>query len=110
MSIVLAATAGLLVAIGAYLLFQRKLTRIIIGLALLSHGANTLMITAGDRGSAPIIGTGDEGEFADPLPQALALTAIVISFGVTALLLALAYRSFLLTHDDEARDDGDTGR
>ena len=48
---------------------------------------------------------GDESSFADPLPQALALTAIVITFGVTTLLLALAYRSWLLTRDDEVQDD-----
>jgi multicomponent Na+:H+ antiporter subunit C len=60
---------------------------------------------AGRRGDPPIIGVGDESSFADPLPQALALTAIVITFGVTTLLLALAYRSWLLTRDDEVQDD-----
>src|SRR5690606_23864570 len=49
-------------------------------------------------------GSGPEESFADPVPQALALTAIVISFGVTALLLALAYRSWLLSDDDEIED------
>ena len=53
----------------------------------------------------PLIGSGDPESFADPLPQSLVLTAIVISFGVTALLLALAYRSWLLTRDDEVQDD-----
>jgi multicomponent Na+:H+ antiporter subunit C len=51
------------------------------------------------------VGNGDADSLADPLPQALALTSIVISFGVTALLLALAYRSWLLTRDDEVQDD-----
>lgn len=105
MSLVLALTAGVLAGVGSYLLSQRKLSRIIIGIGLLSHAANILLVTAGDRGAAPVIGTGPEEQFADPLPQALALTAIVISFGVTALLLALAYRSFLLTRDDEVTDD-----
>lgn len=105
MNITLALTAGTLAAVGSYLLFQRKLSRIIIGLGLLSHAANILIVTAGQRGTAPVIGSGPEEDFADPLPQALALTAIVISFGVTALLLALAYRSFLLTRDDEVVDD-----
>jgi multicomponent Na+:H+ antiporter subunit C len=105
MSLLLALTAGALAAVGSYLLFQRKLSRIIIGLGLLSHAANILLITAGDPGRAPIVGSGDEESFADPLPQALALTAIVITFGVTALLLALAYRSYLLTRDDEVVDD-----
>jgi multicomponent Na+:H+ antiporter subunit C len=63
------------------------------------------MVTSGERGRAPLIGNGPTEDLADPLPQALALTAIVISFGVTALLLALAYRSWLLTSDDEVQDD-----
>ena len=105
MTITLAAVAAALFAIGTYLVLQRKLSRIIIGLGLLTHGANVLLITAGRRGDPPIVGVGDESEFADPLPQALALTAIVITFGVTVLLLALAYRSFLLTKDDEVQDD-----
>jgi multicomponent Na+:H+ antiporter subunit C len=104
-TVTLAALAAALFGIGTYLLLQRKLSRIIIGLGLLTHAGNVLMITAGRPGRAPIIGNGDPDGFADPLPQALALTAIVISFGVTALLLAVAYRSFLLTSDDEVADD-----
>ena len=105
MTVMLAATAAALFGIGTYLLLQRKLSRIIIGLGLLTHGANVLLITAGRRGNPPLLGTGNPTAFADPLPQALALTAIVITFGVTALLLALAYRSWLLTADDEVQDD-----
>ena len=105
MTVMLAAVAAALFAIGTYLLLQRKLSRIIIGLGLLTHGANVLLITAGRRGEPPIIGDSPASEFADPLPQALALTAIVITFGVTTLLLALAYRSWLLTRDDEVQDD-----
>lgn len=105
MSVLMAATAAMLVATGTYLLLQRKLSRIIIGISLLSHGANVLFVNAGRRGLAPLIGTADPADFADPIPQALVLTAIVISFGVTALLLALAYRSWMLTDDDEVADD-----
>lgn len=105
MSILMAALAAALFGIGTYLILQRKLSRIIIGLGLISHGANVLLITSGDRGIAPIVGAGNEADFADPLPQAMVLTAIVITFGVTALLLALAYRSWQLTHDDEVEDD-----
>jgi multicomponent Na+:H+ antiporter subunit C len=105
MTVTLAAVAAALFGIGTYLLLQRKLSRIIIGLGLLTHGANVLLITAGRRGAPPIIESGPAAEFADPLPQALALTAIVITFGVTTLLLALAYRSWLLTRDDEVQDD-----
>jgi len=104
-TIVLAATAAVLFGLGTYLLLQRTLSRIIIGLGLLTHGANVLLITAGNRGGPPIIGVGVESSIADPLPQALALTAIVITFGVTSLLLALTYRSWLLTEDDEVQDD-----
>jgi multicomponent Na+:H+ antiporter subunit C len=105
MTVMLAAVAACLFGIGTYLILQRKLSRIIIGLGLLTHGANVLLITAGRRGTPPIIGTRDPSTFADPLPQALALTAIVITFGVTILLLALGYRSWLLTRDDEVQDD-----
>lgn len=105
MNVLLAATAALLFGIGTYLVLQRKLSRIIIGLGLLTHGANVLLIASGRRGDPPTIGRGAVNAFADPLPQALALTAIVITFGVTALLFALAYRSWLLTRDDEVQDD-----
>jgi multicomponent Na+:H+ antiporter subunit C len=100
MSVLLAAAAAVLFGVGTYLVLQRKLSRIIIGLGLISHGANVLFLMSGHRGRAPLIGRGDPEDFADPLPQALALTAIVITFGVTAFLLALAYRSYLLTQDD----------
>ena len=105
MSVLIAATAASLFAIGTYLVLQRKLSRIIIGLGLLTHGGNLLLITSGRRGTPPLIGAGDPAGFSDPLPQALALTAIVITFAVTTLLLAFAYRSFLLTDDDEVADD-----
>ena len=105
MSVLMAFTAAALVAIGTYLVLQRKLSRLIIGVGLIGHGANVVFLTTTRRGEAPIIATGDPADFADPVPQALVLTAIVISFGVTALLLALAYRSWLLTRDDEVQDD-----
>jgi multicomponent Na+:H+ antiporter subunit C len=105
MSVVMAGTAAALFAIGTYLLLQRKLSRVIVGLGLIGHGANVLFVNSGRRGLPPIIGQGDPRDFADPLPQSLVLTAIVISFGTTALLLALAYRSWLLTNDDEVEDD-----
>jgi len=104
-TVMLAATAAWLFALGTYLILQRKLSRIIIGLGLLTHGANVLLITSGARGEPPIIGRGEADAFSDPLPQALALTAIVITFAVSTLLLAMAYRSWLLTRDDEVEDD-----
>ena len=106
MSVLLAFTAAALFAIGTWLLLQRRLTRIVIGLGLIGHGTNILLITSGGPGGLPpVIGKGDKKDFADPLPQALALTAIVITFGVTAFLLAMAYRSWQLTHDDVVADD-----
>ncbi len=62
-------TAAALFGIGTYLVLQRKLSRIIIGLGLLSHGANVLLIDSGRAAAAaPIIGNGDPADFADPLP------------------------------------------
>jgi multicomponent Na+:H+ antiporter subunit C len=106
-SVLLAAAAAVLFGIGTYLVLQRKLSRIIIGLGLLSHGGNTLMLAAGRRGVEPLIGAGGEHnrDLADPLPHALALTSIVITFGVSALLLAMALRSWILTSDDEVQHD-----
>ena len=112
MTVTIALLIGALFAIGTYLLMQRTLTRVVIGLGLMSHGANLLLLLAGGRaGRAPFVG--DEGApagVADPLPQALALTAIVITFGLTAFLLALAYRSWQHTHDDDVQDDPEDER
>lgn len=107
MSIMLAVLVAWLFAIGTYLLMQRALTRIVLGLSLLGHGAVLLLITVGGRaGRPPLVGKGDDGAgIAAPLPQAFALTAIVIGFGVTAFLMALAYRSWVGTADDEVQDD-----
>jgi multicomponent Na+:H+ antiporter subunit C len=105
MSVVLAIAAATLFGVGTYLVLQRKLSRIIIGLGLLTHGANVLLMTSGRGGDEPIIGVADVGAIADPLPHALALTAIVITFGVSALLLAMAFRSWILRGDDEVEND-----
>ena len=66
MSVVLAATAAALFSIGTYLVLQRALTRIIIGLAVLSHGANVLLMASGRRGLPPLVGQGDSSLFSDP--------------------------------------------
>ena len=124
MILVLAICVGVLYAAGTYLLLQRSLTRIVMGLGLMGHGANLLLLMAGGRaGRAPLIGGTEAGAaveggsgtaaaegattYADPLPQAMALTGIVITFGIMAFLLALAYRSWTLNHHDEAEDDLD---
>ena len=107
MSVMLAVLVAWLFAVGTYLILQRALTRIVLGLGLLSHGAILLLITVGGRaGRPPLVGKGDDGAgIAAPLPQAFALTAIVIGFGMTSFLLALAYRSWVGTSDDEVQDD-----
>lgn len=105
MSTSLAFAAATLFGCGTYLLLQRELTRVVLGLSLLAHGANLLLLlSAGGRG-APTFVDGDRADLLDPLPQAFILTAIVITFGVTIFLLGLAYRSWVLTEDDEVRDD-----
>ena len=107
MSVVSALIVAVLFGCGVYLVLQRTLSRIVLGLALVAHAANLLLMVVGGRaGRPPLVGAFEEGEVvADPLPQALALTAIVISFGITVFLLSLAYRSWVLTHDDEVEDD-----
>lgn len=105
-SLTLVALAGCLVAIGVYLLLERTLSRIIIGLALLTNGINVLILVAGGKaGTPPLIGRDDPRPISDPLPQAFILTAIVITLGVTAFLLAMAYRSWQLNDHDEVQDD-----
>lgn len=105
MTIVIALVVAMLFAGGTWLLLQRRLSRIIVGVGLMGHGANLLLLTSGGGpGASPIIGS-STGRFADPLPQALVLTAIVISFAVSMFLLALGFRSWQVTHDDEVEDD-----
>ena len=105
MTVVLAVTVGVLYAVGAWLMMQRSLTRVVVGLAILGHAANLLLLSAGGRaGDVPIAG-GDPATTADPLPQALALTAVVITFGVSGFLLAMAYRSWRQRRDDTVEDD-----
>ncbi|TDB82976.1 Na(+)/H(+) antiporter subunit C [Actinomadura sp. KC216] len=104
-ALVLVVLVGVLFAAGFDLLMQRSLIRVVVGFMLLGHGANLVLLLAGGAaGTPPILGEG-EGPSADPLPQAMALTAIVITFGVTAFLLALAYRSQVLLGADEVMDD-----
>lgn len=104
-NITLIILAGALVACGITLILERSLSRILIGFIMLSNGVNVLFILAsGSPGRAPIVGDGD-GRMADPLPQAMVLTAIVIALGTTAFGLALAYRTWRLDGDDDVQDD-----
>jgi len=98
---------GLLAAAGTYLVLQRGIVRMALGFTLLGHAATTLMIAAGgaSRRAVPFAGAGADA--ADPLPQAFALTAIVISFGVTAFLLTLAFRGRDVLGSDDVEDEDD---
>ena len=105
-SLALLLTAGVLIACGVYLVLERTLTRIILGFLLLSNGVNLLfVVAAGPPGKPPFEGTADPSEMSDPLPFAMVLTAIVISMGVTAFGMALAYRAWQLFGHDEVPDD-----
>ena len=99
-------TSAALIGCAVYLLLERSLVRVLIGLVMLGNGVNILfLVAAGSAGSAPIIGVDPGRPMTDPLPQALVLTAIVISLGTTAFLLAMAYRSWQLTGHDDVQDD-----
>jgi multicomponent Na+:H+ antiporter subunit C len=89
---------GLLFATGLYCMLRRSIVRTIFGLALLSHAAHLLILASSGSpaGTAPLIAHDADRlapPFADPLPQALILTAIVINFGLTAFLVALVVRT-----------------
>jgi len=99
MTLLLAIVAGALYAGGLYMMMQRVLVKLIIGLALLANATFLLTFTAAGltRGRPPLIPAGGElpyDQTADPVPQALVLTAIVIGFGVLAFALALVYRAY----------------
>lgn len=107
MELLLAVLAGVLYASGVYLMLRRRLAQLIVGLSLLSNGANILILSAAGvtRGTPPLISAGvSPDQFADPVPQALILTAIVIGFGVLAFALVLAHR----VHQSAGSDDIDT--
>ncbi len=104
--VVLVVVVAALVTAGVYLLLERSLTRIIIGIVLIGNGVNVLFLVAGGAaGGPPLVGTTPDAEMSDPLPQAMVLTAIVITLGMTAFLLAMAYRSWQLNRHDEVQDD-----
>lgn len=95
-----------LVTVGVYLMLERSLSRVVIGVIALGNGINLMFLVAGGRaGTPPIIGNSPEWRMSDPLPQAMVLTAIVITLGISAFLLAMAYRSWQLNAHDEVQDD-----
>ena len=103
----LAITAGVLFAAGLYMMLRRSLVKILVGLLLLSHAVNLLIFASGrlTPGRPPILsstgGTPDPAHLADPVPQALILTAIVISFGLTAFAIVLLRQAYQATGIDD---------
>jgi len=93
---------GILFAIGIYLILTKTLLRIILGTSILGHGVNLLIITMGGlkKGGPPLLGIKNL-TYADSLPQALLLTAIVINFATTALFLVLSYRAYKVLGTDD---------
>jgi multicomponent Na+:H+ antiporter subunit C len=100
-------TASAMVGCGVYLLLERSLSRVLIGVVLMSNGVNVLiLLSGGAAGPAPIVDKANpDVVISDPLPQALMLTAIVITLATTAFVLAMAYRSWQLTGHDDVQDD-----
>ena len=103
---------GALYACGIYLILERSLTRVLLGLMLLANATNLLILaTGGYAGLAPIFDKDTPaGDYNDPLPQALILTSIVISFAVTAFMLGIIYRTWVLARQDEIQDDAEDRR
>ena len=102
MPLILVLVMVVLYIAGVYLLLDRSLTRVLLGFLLVGNATNLLLfLTSGSFGRAPIVGLADAEEMSDPLPQAFILTSIVITFGVSAFLLALIYRAWRLGRDSE---------
>lgn len=103
-SLVLVAVMAVLYSGGIYLLLERSMTRVLLGFLLVGNATNLLiLVVSGRAGAAPFYG--ETEPLADPLPQAFVLTSIVITFGVSAFLMALIYRSWRLAHVDVVEDD-----
>jgi multicomponent Na+:H+ antiporter subunit C len=105
-SLALLLAMAVMYACGVYLLLEKSMTRVILGVLLVGNATNLLLLMmSGPSGAAPIVDGEEPGPFSDPVPQALILTAIVITFAVTAFLLALVYRSWRLGQKDEVQLD-----
>lgn len=106
MTLLLAILCGMIYSAAFYLMMRRSLVKLIIGLVLLSHASNLFIFTLGrlSKGNMPIIPKGQEvlqAPFADPLPQALILTAIVIGFGIQAFAIVLIKRVYQVTGSED---------
>jgi multicomponent Na+:H+ antiporter subunit C len=115
METLMAIVVGLLYASALYMMLRRSIIKLVIGLILLSNAANLLIFTAGGLtyGAPPLVPEGmaqPVGMIADPLTQALILTAIVISFGVLAFAVVLIHRAYEVVKQDDMDMMKDTDR
>ncbi|WP_019039414.1 Na+/H+ antiporter subunit C [Psychroflexus tropicus] len=106
MEIILAIITGVLYASGVYMIMRRSMVKLILGIILLGNGVNLLIFLLGriTKGEPPIIDSAEkvlEGVYADPVPQALILTAIVISFGLQAFAIILVKRTYKVLKTDD---------
>jgi multicomponent Na+:H+ antiporter subunit C len=100
-----ALVVSVLFASGTFLLLQRDLLRVVVGIILVSNSATLFIVASGlTRGGPPIYPLPEDGDVSDPLVQAMALTALVIGFGVAALLLAMVYRLYASHHSVDLED------
>lgn len=109
MNLLLALSIGILFGTGVYLMLKRDLIRVVVGINLISSAVNLFIIAASvTRGVAPILPLPADKVPSDPLMQALVLTALVISFAITTLLLTLVYRIYTAHRslDEEAVRQG----
>jgi multicomponent Na+:H+ antiporter subunit C len=115
MEILLAIVVGALYAGGIYMMLRRSLVKLIIGLMLIGNGANLLIFLLGriSKGHPPIIGEAEKvltGPYADPIPQALILTAIVISFGLQSFAIVLIKKVYEVLQTDDMNSMTSTDR
>ena len=101
MELLVALAVGMMTAVGVYLILQRRSFPVIVGLSMLSYACNVFIFAAGRivPGLPPILSKTAAG-YTDPMPQALVLTAIVISFGMTAVLVMMGLGAFFASGDD----------
>lgn len=107
MEILVASAVGVLTAAGIYLILRRRSFPVILGLSLLTYAVNVFLFATGRLmvGAPPILNKYKEVAYADPLPQALVLTAIVISFGMTAVVVMIALGAYLSSKTDDINMD-----
>lgn len=119
MELIVASSIGILTAGGVYLLLRLRTFPVILGLALMSYAVNVFLFASGRLAidQSPILAKSGVASYTDPLPQALVLTAIVISFGMTAVLVMIGLGAFLEADSDridiapqEGDDDAESER